>query len=136
MKKVKFILIGIILALLVVFAFQNLTYFQEKHRLGLNLIVAGPYTTPEISNAVICIITFVFGVVVFYLLSMSGRIKRRKSIKELNHSLSDRQNEVASLKNELNASQASTSGQILPDDVSTTRELKETVESAAEKASV
>lgn len=136
MKKVKFILIGIILALLVVFAFQNLTYFQEKHRLGLDLIVAGPYTTPEISNAVICIIVFVSGIIVFYLLSMSGRIKRRKSIKELNHSLSDRQNEITSLKRELDAPKASTSGQILPDSVSTPPELKETVESAAKKTSV
>ena len=136
MKNVKLIIFGIILALLVTFAWQNQEYFQQKNSLGLNLIVAGPYKTPEISNAVTCIVVFVFGMIVFYLLTLSGRIKRRKSIKELNNSLNDRQNEIASLKNELNATKASTSGQILPDSMSTPPELKETVESTAEKASV
>ena len=125
MKNIKLIIFGIILALLIVFSFQNQAYFKEKHRLGLDLVVAGPYYTPEISNTVICIVVFVFGIIVFYLLTLSGRIKRRKSIKELNNSLNDRQNEIASLKRELNAPKAATSGQILPDNVSTPQEGKE-----------
>jgi len=125
MKNVKLIIFGIILALLVTFAWQNQEYFQQKNSLGLNLIVAGPYKTPEISNAVICIVAFVFGIIVFYLLTLSGRIKRRKSIKELNNSLNDRQNEIVSLKRELDEPKTSTSGQILPDNVSIPQEGKE-----------
>jgi type II secretory pathway pseudopilin PulG len=119
MKKVKLIIIGIILALVIVFAFQNQDYFQLKHSLGLNLIVAGPYKTPEISNAVICIVAFLLGMIVFSLLTLSGRIKQRKSIKALNNSLNNQQIEITSLKSELDASRASTSGQVLPDSVST-----------------
>jgi len=128
MKNVKLIIFGIIIALLVIFAFQNQeNYFQKKNHLKLDLIVAGPYQTAEISNTVICIVTFVSGIIVFYLLSMSGRIKRRKSIKALNNSLNDRQNEIASLKSELGASKAPSSGQILPENVSTPQAGKETV---------
>ena len=126
MKNVKLIIFGIIIALLVVFAFQNQeNYFQKKNHFKLDLIVAGPYQTAEISNTVICIVTFVSGIIVFYLLTLFGRIKRRKSIKELNNSLNDRQNEIASLKRELDAPKASTSGQIPPDNVKLSQEGKE-----------
>ena len=87
--------------------------------MGLNLIVAGPYKTPEISNAGICIVAFLLGMIVFSLLTLSGRIKQRKSIKALNHSLNDREIEITSLKSELDASRAPPSGQVLPDSVST-----------------
>ncbi len=104
MRKVKLIIVILILALVVVFAVQNQAYFEKKDILKLDLLVAN-YTTPELSNAVICVIAFLLGIIVAYLGTMSGRMKQRKSIKQLNTSLSDQQNEIVSLKSELDAQQ-------------------------------
>ncbi len=55
MKNVKLIIFGIIIALLVVFAFQNQeNYFQKKNHLKLDLIVAGPYQTADHPTAPGC----------------------------------------------------------------------------------
>ncbi len=104
MRKVKLIIVILILALVVVFAVQNQAYFGKKDILKLDLVFAN-YTTPELSNAVICVVVFLLGIVVAYLGTMSGRMKQRKSIKQLNTSLSDQQNEIVSLKSELGAQQ-------------------------------
>lgn len=103
MKKVKLVLLGIIVALVLVFAFQNQSYFQEKHLLGLDLLVMDPLSTPEISNAVICLSSFALGIVFAFILGLSGRVKRKRAVKELNSTLATRENEIATLKSEVEA---------------------------------
>ncbi len=117
MKKLKLIIVLIILALVTIFAFQNQDYFKQTHQLSLDLILAGPYTTPVLNNATICIAAFLLGVIIAYLLTLTGRIKQRKSIKTLNYTLNDRQNEIVTLKTELETQKPSAPSGIPPDEV-------------------
>lgn len=125
MKKLKLIIVLIILALVIIFVFQNQTYFKETHQLSLDLIILGPYITPDLNNAAICAIAFVLGVIVIYLLTLSGRIKQRKSIKTLNHTINDRQNEIVTLKTELETQKPSPPGGIPPDEVISPPKVKD-----------
>ena len=114
MKKVKLILVLIILAVVVIFAFQNQVYFKETRQLSLDLIVAGPYVTPVINNATICAAFFMLGVVITYLLTLTGRIKQRKSIKVLNNNIGERQKEIITLKSELETQKSSPPPEMMP----------------------
>ena len=107
MKKLKLILVLIILAIVVIFAFQNQVFFKETRQLSLDLIVAGPYVTPVVNNATICAAFFLLGVLTTYFLTLTGRIKNRKSIKNLNNTLGERQKEIITLKSELETSKSS-----------------------------
>ena len=120
MKKVKLIIVLIILALVTIFVFQNQEYFTQTQQLKLNLIVIDPYTTPVLNNATICIGAFLLGVIVIFLLTLSGRIKQRKSIKLLNHTLNDRQNEIVTLKTELETKKPSPPSELVPEEVTVT----------------
>lgn len=104
MKKVKLVILGIIVVLVLVFAFQNQTYFQKKDQLRLELIIMDPLITPEISNAVICLASLFLGFVLSFIMGLSGRVKRKRAVKELNSMLATRENEIATLKSEVEAS--------------------------------
>ncbi len=114
MKKVKLILVFIILALMVIFAFQNQVYFKETRQLSLDLIVVGPYVTPVMNNATICAAFFALGVIITYLLTLTGKIKQRKSIKNLNNTLGECQKEIVTLKSELETRQSSPPPDMMP----------------------
>ncbi len=60
MKKIKLVVMLLIVAVILVFTFQNQTYFQEKQHLGLTLPLMDPYSTPEVSTAVVCIVCCLF----------------------------------------------------------------------------
>jgi uncharacterized integral membrane protein len=105
MKKVKLVIFGIIVALLLVFAFQNQTYFMETAQLELNLYFMDKMITPVISNAIVCLSFLVLGFVLSFLLSLSGRIKRKRIVKELNKTLTEREKELVTLKSEVETNQ-------------------------------
>jgi uncharacterized integral membrane protein len=105
MKKVKLVIFGIIVALLLVFAFQNQTYFMETAQLELNLYFMDKMITPVISNAIVCLSFLVLGFVLSFLLSLSGRIKRKRIVKELNKTLIEREKELVTLKSEVETNQ-------------------------------
>lgn len=132
MKKFKIAVFVIILALLVLFSFQNIEYFKKTDIFELNLSFLGTYKTPELSNAEICIGIVILTIIIFYLLTLSGRIKQRKSMKELNSTLNDRDNEINSLRSELKVSKTSPSLDVTPtENVEILSEEKKTVESAS-----
>jgi len=105
MKKIKLGIIGIIILLVLVFAYQNQVYFKEKHILGLDLLVTAPLTTPEVSNAIICLASFFLGIVMSFIMSLSGRVKRKRLVKKLNSSLADCEKEIKTLKSKIEASE-------------------------------
>jgi hypothetical protein len=101
MKKIKLVVMLLIVALILVFAFQNQTYFQEKQQLGLSLPLMDPYSTPEVSTAAICLICFFLGFLFSFMMSISGRMKRKRTIKSLNLSVKKREKEIETLKKEI-----------------------------------
>ncbi len=105
MKKVKLVIFGIIVALLLVFAFQNQTYFMKTAQLELNLYFMDKMITPVISNAIVCLSFLALGFVLSFLLSLSGRIKRKRIVKELNKTLTEREKELVTLKSEVETNQ-------------------------------
>jgi uncharacterized integral membrane protein len=106
MKKVKLVIFGIVVVLLLVFAFQNQTYFMKTAQLELNLYFMDKMITPVISNAIVCLSFLVLGFVLSFLLSLPGRIKRKRIVKELNKTLSEREKELVTLKSETEKNQA------------------------------
>ena len=105
MKKIKLVLFGIIVALLLVFGFQNQTYFMQTAQLKLNLFFINPMITPEITNAIVCLSFLILGFILSFLLSLSGRIKRKRIVKELSKTLTEREKELDALKSETKAVQ-------------------------------
>ncbi len=101
MKKVKLTIIGIIVLLALVFIFQNQTYFLQKQILTLDLFVTTPFTTPEVSNIVICLASLLLGIILSFISSLSGRVKRKRAVKELNKTLTQRETELNELKNKV-----------------------------------
>jgi len=101
MKKIKLFVMLLVLALVLVFAFQNQTYFQEKQHLSLTLPLLDPYSTPEVSTAVVCLVCFFLGFLFSFMISISGRMKRKRTIKSLNGSVKKREKEIEALKNEI-----------------------------------
>lgn len=101
MKRIKLVVMLLIVAVILVFAFQNQTYFQEKQHLGLRLPLMDPYSTPEVSTAVVCLVCFSLGFLFSFMISISGRMKRKRTIKLLNGSVKKREKEIETLKSEI-----------------------------------
>jgi hypothetical protein len=101
MKKGTLIIWLIIFGFIALVIFQNLTFFQDKTALRLNLGIK-EYSIPETHNAVVLLIFFFFGLILAYLFSFSARFKAKRTIKKLNTTIAGQINEISELKNEIN----------------------------------
>jgi uncharacterized integral membrane protein len=102
MKKRTLFIWLIILGFLALVIFQNQAFFlKSKTAISLNFGLGQTFQAPELPNAVIFLIFFVFGLIVAYLFSLSVRFKARRSIKKLQATETAHLKELNKLKDEI-----------------------------------
>ncbi len=111
MKKVKIIFWVIIAAFAAVVIYQNKIFFMAKQSLSLKLPFLKIYHTPELPLAVIFIVFFIIGFLIAYFFSLYDRFKSKKTIKNLNTAAASQLEELAKLKDELEALRGASSGE-------------------------
>ena len=97
-KIVFWIIILIIIGLL---GYQNKAFFMAKHSLGLKLPFLPIVHTPELSNAVLFLIFFMTGFLIAYFFSLAKRFKSKKTIKDLKTAGASHQDDISTLKKEV-----------------------------------
>jgi hypothetical protein len=102
MRKFKYGLWAIFIALIGLLVYQNQDFFLTKYSLGLDI---GVYTnrTPEIFNLVIIAAFFFCGMLITYSASLFERYKARKTIKMLQSTIDASSDTIAVLKKEVDA---------------------------------
>jgi uncharacterized integral membrane protein len=89
------------LILIGLLGYQNKDFFMAKHSLGLKLPFLSTVHTPELSNAVLFLIFFMTGFLIAYFFSLAKRFKTKKTIKDLKTAGATQQNDIATLKKEV-----------------------------------
>jgi uncharacterized integral membrane protein len=82
MKKVKIVFWLIVLIIIAIIIYQNIDFLKDKHELSFV-----KYKSSQFSNAVLLAVTFLTGLLVSYVSSLSERFKLRKTIKKLDAEL-------------------------------------------------
>ncbi len=102
MKKFKYGLWVIFIALIGLLVYQNKSFFLTKYSLGLNL---GFYQndTPELYNLVIITAFFFCGMLITYGSSLFERYRSKKTIKTLQSTIDASSKTIADLKKEVDA---------------------------------
>ena len=102
MRKLKYGLWAIFVALIGLLVYQNKVFFLTKHSLGLDI---GVYNnqTPEIFNIVIIAAFFLCGILITYSASLFERYKARKTIKTLQGTIDASSSTIADLRKEVDA---------------------------------
>lgn len=102
MKRFKYGLWAIFIALLGLLVYQNKSFFLAKYSLGLNL---GFYQndTPELHNLVIIAAFFFCGMLITYGSSLFERYRAKKTIKRLQSTIDASSETIATLKKEVDA---------------------------------
>jgi len=100
MRKFKVILALVIIGLIVMFVAQNELYFKATNSFRVKIPMLEEYNSPMVYNWQVCLGAFVVGVVLIFLASLPGRMKARKTVKELNATIQTHQNKISALKNE------------------------------------
>ncbi len=102
MKKFKYGLWVILIALIGLLVYQNKSFFLTKYSLGLNL---GFYqnVTPEVYNLVIIAVFFFCGMLITYGSSLFERYRAKKTIKTLQSTIDASSETIAELKKEVGA---------------------------------
>lgn len=102
MKRFKYGLWAIFIALLGLLVYQNKDFFLAKYRLGLNL---GFYQneTAELHNLVIIAAFFFLGMLIAYASSLFERHRAKKTIKTLQSTIDASSGTIAALKKEVDA---------------------------------
>lgn len=101
MKKLKIVLWLIIIGVIAIIFFSNKDYLLAKQALQIDLLYADPFYTMPLPNAVFFLVFFLTGFLIAYFISLSGRFKSKKTIKNLNAAATSQLEEIAALKNEL-----------------------------------
>ncbi len=110
MKKVKIAFWVILLAFLVIFAYQNKAFFMAKHSLSLDILILETLHTPELPQAIFFLLFFLAGFLVAYFLSLSDRFKSKKTIKNLNAAATSHLEELSALKKEVETLRSDSTG--------------------------
>ncbi len=129
-----------ILLFLMVLFFQNQSVFLSSRSLQLNLYFV-KYQTPELPDGLFFLVSFIIGLLISYLSSLGDRFKTRRAIKNLSTSLDARQQEVATLRKEIEelkrppAPEPPAAVEQPPDDIEKPEEPEKSVEQPAETVS-
>lgn len=110
LRNVKIVFWIIILIIIGLLGYQNKAFFMAKHSLGLKLPFLSIVHTPELSNAVLFLIFFMAGFLIAYFLSLAKRFKSKKTIKDLKTSGSSHQDDIATLRKEVETLRIKPSG--------------------------
>jgi preprotein translocase subunit SecF len=102
MKKIKYGLWAIFIALLGLMVYQNKMFFLTKSSLGLDLGFYQNYT-PELYNLVIIIAFFLCGMLISYGGTLLERYRAKKNIKTLQRTIDASSETIAELRKEVDA---------------------------------
>lgn len=102
MKKFKYGLWAIFIALIGLLVYQNQSFFLTKYSLGLNLGFYQNYT-PELYNLVIIAAFFFGGMLIAYGSSLFERYRAKKTNKTLQSTIDASSETIAALKKEVDA---------------------------------
>ena len=108
MNKFKLVLWLIILGIIALVIFQNQAFFLGSETLRVNPWVAPEYQTAPIPVAAICLIFFIFGLLLAYIFGVPEKFRNRKAIKRLNAVNASQTDEIDNLKKEINSLRAVT----------------------------
>ncbi|WP_028323231.1 lipopolysaccharide assembly protein LapA domain-containing protein [Desulfatirhabdium butyrativorans] len=97
MKKLKLILLIVVIALLGALFYQNKGYFLAAPLIVLNLYFR-QIEISTVSNVMMIVGAFVIGVLLSYFMTLAGRFKTSKLIKNLNDTVAQQQETISSLK--------------------------------------
>jgi hypothetical protein len=103
MRKFKLILALVILGFIVLFVAQNEPYFKATNSFRLKIPMLDEYQSPLVTNWQVGLGAFIAGGVLIFLASLPGRMKTRKTLKELNATLQTHQDKISTLKSEAQA---------------------------------
>ena len=109
MKKLKIVLWVIILGFIAIIFFSNKDYLLAKQVLKIDLLYGEPFHTTELPNIISFLIFFLAGFLFSYFISLSGRFKSKKIIKNLNAAATSQLEEIAALKKEAESLQSGSS---------------------------
>ena len=101
LRNVKIVFWFIILIIIGLLGYQNKAFFMAKHSFELKLPFLSIVHTPELSNAVLFLIIFMTGFLVAYFFSLAKRFKSKKTIKDLKTSGASHQDDIATLRKEV-----------------------------------
>ena len=101
MKKIKYIMWLIIIALIGIIIYQNQEYFLARQSLGINLWIGEPYQTPELLNVVFFLIVFGVALIIGYLFSLAARFRANQTVKAMRRELESQVETIAALQREL-----------------------------------
>jgi hypothetical protein len=102
MKKFKYGLWAIFIALIGLLVYQNKAFFLAKYSLGLNLGFYANFT-PELHNLVIVASFFLCGMLIAYGGSLFERYRAKRTIKMLQSTIDASSETIAALKKEVDA---------------------------------
>ena len=100
MKKVKLLLWLVVLGLLALGIYQNLTLLKQLVTVKLDLWVFDPFQA-QLRFGVLLLGLFIAGLLVAYFFSLAQRFRARKTIRKLNESLQAEQKKVVELESRL-----------------------------------
>lgn len=106
MKNTKILFWVIIVAFLMLFAFQNKDIFTAKQSFSLDLMVFDEYNTPGLPNAVIYLSCFLIGFFIAFFSDLAERLKNKKIIKSQKATADSQQKEILALQSKLESSQS------------------------------
>jgi len=102
MKKLKIAFWIIPIGFLALIGFQNKDFFQKIQSLRVDLMFTA-YETPELQIWIFFLGLFFFGILLTYLFSLPGKFRAGASVKTLNGTISSQRDELAALRNEVDA---------------------------------
>ena len=109
MKKAKMAIWLLILGFFGLIVYQNLELFLEEQSIGLNLMFVDAYRADAVPNAIFFLAFFLIGLLIAYFSSLAERFRSKKMIKVLNTKIDAHIQDIALLKNELDALKGGTS---------------------------
>jgi uncharacterized integral membrane protein len=109
MKKLKIVLWALIIGFIAIIFFSNKDYLLAKQVFQIDLMYGEPFHTMELPNAIFFLVFFLTGFLIAYFISLSGRFKSKKTIKNLNAAATSQLEEIAALKKEVESLQSGSS---------------------------
>ncbi|MFO7494017.1 MAG: hypothetical protein R6X05_00090 [Desulfobacterales bacterium] len=110
MKNFKVFVWVLIFTLIGLVIYQNKHFFLEKPDLSLNLFFF-QYQTSKLNNAIIFSGCFLLGILLSYFLSLSGRFRANKAIKNLRTTVDLQVQKISELTRQNEALKAASSAQ-------------------------
>lgn len=105
MRKVKYLFLLIILCFVALFVIENITLFNQKQSIGLDLHFYRIHS-PKLYTGVYYLVMFTIGLLSAYFAGISSRFKAGKKIRQLNQIIEADKQRIAELESKNAANKA------------------------------